>query len=736
VKMRAALWIGAAASIAAIASAVAWLALGQDSAPVPIQASIAGPEARTERAARISAPPSEPEPDLRSPEVAPEQPGGERATAAAGTEVIAGRLFLADGPPGEAVDLRLGAGEDESSWEILEERSSAPDGTFRFEDLPAGWSGDVLLPQHYRLAHPSATLWPDRACPARAGQLDLAIEVVRLPALRGRVLSADGTPAAKSTLIVERRSESASSLWTALTQDDGRFVLPLRGDPLLTLAIACRTDGAESLRREWTASSLPPPDLRGDIHVGDLRLAAGATAQVLVLDPQAEPFPGASVVETGASGGRTFTTGEDGTVLVQLVDGVEGLDVRAQGYSLVELPRPTPGEVVVVHLRPAAHLLVDVVDAGGQPWPHGRLRLKAERPPFEGGRMVQADVPGTGAGACNEWGQDREGTYAICRTDAQGHFEWQGLEQGLPFEITLEDALGTPGAFASVPGLAAGERRSVRLQLAREPVLVSGRCVDAAANGVAGVKVQIWTPGSGSADFVSDDAGAFQSPPLLADRVRLRAHAEGYADCRLEDVMLPADLTLVLEHGRRLQVSLRDASGAPAGLGQLQVRDPATGKVWSASRAAASPGAPATGPQTFAGVPRIGVELVHVWHQRTSVVPVPNHVEEFVWDLPSLGRLEVEVGPCAIGELESGYLLLEALDGRGVVQQDLLPPGEASAFRFETWPGRYRLRRVIRAFTADADGWRTPAGSREVGEPVEVEVLVDRIAHAELESVP
>ncbi len=55
--------------------------------------------------------------------------------------------------------------------------------------------------------------------------------------------------------------------------------------------------------------------------------------------------------------------------------------------------------------------------------------------------------------------------------------------------------------------------------------------------------------------------------------------------------------------------------------------------------------------------------------------------------------------------------------------------------RFDPWPGRYRLRCVVHAYTADANGWRMPAGEREVGAPVEVEVAVGRIAQAVLENL-
>ena len=71
-----------------------------------------------------------------------------------------------------------------------------------------------------------------------------------------------------------------------------------------------------------------------------------------------------------------------------------------------------------------------------------------------------------------------------------------------------------------------------------------------------------------------------------------------------------------------------------------------------------------------------------------------------------------------------------------MVQQELLRSGESGHFRFEAWPGSYRLRRSLTFYTADAGGWRKPAGGRDIGEPVEVEVLAGHSVQAELEPVP
>jgi hypothetical protein len=305
---------------------------------------------------------------------------------------------------------------------------------------------------------------------------------------------------------------------------------------------------------------------------------------------------------------------------------------------------------------------------------------------------------------------------------------WPGLVVGLPVELTLEDAVGTRGAHLRVPGLAAGERRSVRLQLAREARALAGHCVDAAGKPVAGARVRLHVPQARSAEAIAAPDGGFASPPLLAERVNLRVSAEGFASRALEDVACTPNLRLVLERGRSLRVELRDPSGVPIAVGEVRAR--ADGTTWTPTRAE-------TARHDFTDVADAGLELEHTWHARTHRTQVPDGADAFAWVLPELGRLEVEVAAFEIGELESGYVVLEARDGRGGVEQRFLERGAAPwALRFDPWPGDYSLRRVVHTYTADADGWRTFAGAREVGGPVEVEVPAGRVVQAALEGAP
>lgn len=673
----------------------------------------------------VEAPRAAPAVELPAPELRSAAPAAERgdedsaveaATAAArGSASVAGWLRVEGRAPREEVELRLGWPNAKGGFDPIETATAQRDGSFRFEDVADDWDGAVLLPDHYLLARPEEHGGRASTFPARAGQVDLVLDVLRRPLLRGRVLTPDRTPLANAYVLVDLTRESSRSIWSASAGPDGRFQRALPADPPLEIAITCRGNDGGSLQRNWNADSLPPRDAFGDIDLGDLALEPAERASVLVLDPEGAAFEGASVSEIATTGNRTVESGPDGRAEVILAPNVEGFEVLAPGFRRVELARPAAGEELVARLIPTNALIVEALDAQGRPWPDGQLRLRTPRLAFEGDRPEpSAALPGEARPNAFEWGQGREGVYVRFRPDARGRWVLTDLVDGLDLELALEDALGMVADDTRVPGLARGERRTVRLQLAGGLRRVAGRCVDARGEPVVGAKVSVSLSSGGSSEVVTDDGGVFESPPFLAERVDLRTSAKGYADRRLQDVATPADLTLVLQRGRTLDIALRGADGAPTSFGQVHAR--IDGAMWTRTLSA-------TGHAEFENVVYAPFEIEHVWHERSHHTTVPAGVEDFVWELPATGQLQVEVAEFPLGELESGYLALEALDARGAVEQRLLRVGEPWSFRLRPWPGRYRLHRVVHAFSADAEGWRTPAGEREVGDPVEVEVV-------------
>jgi hypothetical protein len=311
-------------------------------------------------------------------------------------------------------------------------------------------------------------------------------------------------------------------------------------------------------------------------------------------------------------------------------------------------------------------------------------------------------------------------------TDDSGRVELQSLAVGQAFELAVEDVLNAVGGRRSCSGLADAEQRVERLTLEREGGRVIGRCVDARRAPVAGARVELRATLEGLT-LECDAEGSFASPLLFVETLRLRASAPGFADVARDRVAPPAELELVLEPGRALRVVLREETGGPVEVGDLRARSPRTDTGWNPRR-----GEP--GVFDFEGLPASPLELEFRWHGRVLAAGVDAVQESFDWTLPSLGRLEVRVPRFEGGADESCGLLLEALDeDRGVVEQRAVPADLDADLEFSPWPGRYRLRRVVHSYVESGDGFRTLAGSRELGEPTAVEVQAGIVARVALE---
>lgn len=728
--MRAALWIAASLAAVGLVVLVARMsATGPDrTAPTPAAST-------TGRAATVPGPTLGPESETRmglstetlQGEVSPVDPRQE----VHGNAVIAGRLFVADGPPGETVELTLGTGEDDGWRSSATVAESGRDGSFRFEGLAPDWTGVVLLPPHYRLADAQARGMAARAFPAQAGEQALAIRVERLPTLLGRVFQAtDRAPAEGVEVAVQAHWGTALSLHEARTGKDGRFRIALRHGSLKELALECRAPDGAALLELREASNLPPADLRGDIDLGGLVLGAPRRAWLVVRGPEGSPIEGARAVTRGMQRQRTFETDAEGRAELQLAGLSERLEIQARGYSIVEIDTPDEGATHELRLVRANRLTIEVVDAAGAPWPGCQVELSAAESPFEGGRDLLDDFfTGDQRSHGTVGGRSADRVFAYFTADAAGRVELQSLSVGLPLDLRARDVLGSVGARAACAGLGSGETRIVRLLLDRRLAPLLGRCIDSNGRPVVGAQIQI----AGGEELVileSDAEGRFASPPLIERSLNLQATAAGFVSLALEDVSSAEPLELVLERGRSLVVQMLDGRGERIEVGELDAHLPGAQASWTADRTRG-------GTWSFQGIPGVPLELEFRWHGRSITAGVDATSEAYDWKLPELGQLEVD-GPAFVGALEETCsLLLESVEQeRGVVEQHDVPKDADLKLALSPWPGRYRLRRVVRTWVDIGNGFRKPVDARDVGEPIEVEVRAGETTRIHLASVP
>ena len=192
----------------------------------------------------------------------------------------------------------------------------------------------------------------------------------------------------------------------------------------------------------------------------------------------------------------------------------------------------------------------------------GALPIFLRRGATVKGRILRPD----GSGAANvqflagdAWDQPR--------TDAEGHFEVDGIKPG---QVTLQipmDAARLPFVLPGKPvqGLQAGEVRDVGDWKAGTGVRVRGRVVDGAGKPIAGAQVMVWGAGDGSGQ--ADGKGAFD---FVAEKGASMStiYAEGYIAKQLSDV---PDATngvidlgeITLKRGQKITGVLKNQAGAP-----------------------------------------------------------------------------------------------------------------------------------------------------------------------------
>jgi len=213
-----------------------------------------------------------PAPPAQALQVAGEDLEAELVLAAGGR--IGGRVVDERGQALAAIQVRLSAEElrdPAGSFDGLSTRSAA-DGAFEFVGLPAGSYALELFPTRYGPEDLRAPLLATSVPHVATNDAPLRVELVRGLTLEGVLTGAHG--AALGDHVVEAVDATGAVAWSAYTDAEGRFAMPVprgstwtlrvlapgRGEPLLSVPGVAA--GTLDVRLELPERAQPPGDRR------------------------------------------------------------------------------------------------------------------------------------------------------------------------------------------------------------------------------------------------------------------------------------------------------------------------------------------------------------------------------------------------------------------------------------------------------------------------------------------
>ncbi|HEX6810660.1 MAG TPA: sigma-70 family RNA polymerase sigma factor, partial [Planctomycetota bacterium] len=317
-------WSCAAVTVAATATAhlAGWLPGSAADTPAIAPVAVTAPPATT--------PAPDPAGTLRTA-AAPEAavtPSPSTPPAAPATAAITGRLLVDGGLPAWELRLRLVDEPDptalpEPAGNVLRERRAprrdellpvAARGAFRFEGLPAGWRGVLLV-------EGCTALDGGPSVPIASPSVDLLVALRAGPRLSGRVQLPDNGPVASEGLCEVRTGPAGEPATRSMvlrfrTAADGEFSLPiLTKAEQVSAVIRLEVDG-----RGFPHHETARLDARTSHDLGRLAATPVRDLQVLVVDRAGQPLAGASVQVDGAGQAcREVTTDANGACTLRFV---------------------------------------------------------------------------------------------------------------------------------------------------------------------------------------------------------------------------------------------------------------------------------------------------------------------------------------------------------------------------------------------------------------------------------
>lgn len=458
-------------------------------------------------------------------------------------------------------------------------------GGFRVLGLPAGWAGELLLPDsHWRLPDDATGAWERSRIALAAPVSGLQIHTTALPIVHGHVRFADdGAPLVDAELGIRVELAGEVSCGAVCTADaDGRFR-------------AAMVPTAEALWRRWSDPEQRPtfrsgtvacargPGLANPVTVElAARHLAGEPVSVVVdrapvvhfraTSVQVSPVAGARVnvalCEPSDAAGLGWYRGAGGELLVGAPATCVVPAIGRGGTGSAQAP-------VSFELPARNTLRITVVDRQGQPAEVASVQLHGRGPIFVGGRSQTSFDESFGASALamqmsgrrrSSDGSTNPYWRAECKPGANAVIVLHSLEPGVRIDAVARDAFGVELASAEVRAPAFGEVRDLALVVDADLRSIRGRVLASSGEPVVGARVAIEAEGRRLGLVVGAD-GWFRSAPFrISAPVQVRAVAEGFAPASTWiDARSAADsaVELRLEIGHSVTVTVVGDTGEP-----------------------------------------------------------------------------------------------------------------------------------------------------------------------------
>ncbi|HTF86870.1 MAG TPA: carboxypeptidase-like regulatory domain-containing protein [Planctomycetota bacterium] len=151
------------------------------------------------------------------------------------------------------------------------------------------------------------------------------------------------------------------------------------------------------------------------------------------------------------------------------------------------------------------------------------------------------------------------------RPDKDGRWRFAGLTPGVPWYAEISSHEGTVLAEQSVPALSPGEHRIVPLILDKLPKSLRIHARDADRRPLEAATIRTIRPTrDGERGALVEAPGTFMLAPIYADRFTIQVEAPGFATKYLYGISVPpAEITVVLEPSRSLEIELILSDGSP-----------------------------------------------------------------------------------------------------------------------------------------------------------------------------